>query len=179
MKNQYTFTIYAEYQIQLLQKITLIFSRKKINIESFNFSNSEVDQIARFTIVVTETADVVQNLVPQMEKIIEVFKCYCNTNEEITWKQLVLFKVPTTAASDENLSFLLKKWDVKAICIEKDYTVFQAVGNEQEIDELVIKLSNFSLIEFIKSPRIALQKNSQSVAKKLLDIEKEKTELFQ
>ena len=167
MKNPYTFTIYAEDQIQLFQKITLIFSRKKIRIESFNFSSCEVDQISRFTIVVTETSEVVQNLVPQIEKIIEVFKCYCNTNAEIIWKQIALFKVPTATIYEENLSCLLKKYDATAVSIERNYTVFQATGNEEEINDLVIKLSDFNLIEFVKSPRIALIKNSEGFAKEL------------
>ena len=164
MKNQYTFTVYAEDQIQLFQKITLIFTRKKIKIESFNFSCSEVDQISRFTIVITETYEVVQNLVPQIEKIIEVFKCYCNTNEEIIWKQLALFKVQTAAIYEENLTCLLKKSYVKVVSIERDYTIFQMIGKENEIHNLIIKLADFNLIEFIKSPRIALIKNSQGFA---------------
>lgn len=169
MKNQYTFTIYAEDQIQLFQKITLIFTRKKIKIESFNFSSCEVDQISLYTIVVTETCEAVRNLVLQIEKIIEVYKCYCNTNEEIIWKQMMLFKVPTPIIFDENLNYFLKKSDVTALSFERDYTVFQATGNENEINKLVIKLSDFNLIEFIKSPRIALIKNSEGFAKELSD----------
>jgi acetolactate synthase-1/3 small subunit len=178
MKHPFTFIIYAEDQIQLFQKITLIFSRKKIKIESFNFSSCEVDQISRFTIVVTETSEVVQNLVPQIEKIIEVYKCYCHTNEEIIWKQIALFKVSTAAIYEENLNSFLNKHDVTAVSIERNYTVFQATGNEEEINDLVVKLSNFSLIEFIKSPRIALIKNSEGFAKELLDLEREKEELY-
>lgn len=178
MKNPYTFTIYAEDQIQLFQKITLIFSRKKIKIESFNFSSCEVDHISRFTILVNDTYEVVQNLVPQIEKIIEVYKCYCNTNEEIIWKQIMLFKVPTTTIYEENLNSFLKKSDVTAVSIERDYTVFQASGNEKEISDLVVKLSHFSLVEFIKSPRIALIKNSKGFAKELSEMEMENKELF-
>lgn len=178
MKKQYTFTIYAEDQIQLFQKITLIFSRKKIRIESFNFSCCEVDQISRFTIVVTETYEVVQNLVPQIEKIIEVYKCYCHTNEEIIWKQIALFKVPTITIYEENLSYFLKRADVTTVAIERDYTVFQATGNEKEINDLALKFSDFNLIEFVKSPRIALIKNSEGFAKELSDREMQKEELF-
>lgn len=178
MKNQYTFTIYAEDQIQLFQKITLIFSRKKIKIESFNFSSCEVNQISRFTIVVTETSEVVQNLVPQIEKIIEVYKCYCNTNEEIIWKQIALFKVPTATIYEENLNSFLKNSNVTVVSIERGYTVFQTTGNEEEINDLIVKLSDFSLIEFVKSPRIALIKNNEGFAKELLDLEREKEELF-
>ncbi|MBF4464267.1 acetolactate synthase small subunit [Flavobacterium sp. LC2016-12] len=178
MKNPYTFTIYAEDQIQLFQKITLIFSRKKIKIESFNFSSCEVDHISRYTIVVTETSEVVRNLVPQIEKIIEVYKCYCNTNEEIIWKQITLFKVPTATIYEDNLIHFLKKYDITAVSIERDYTVFQATGKENEINELVIKLSNFSLIEFVKSPRIALIKNSEGFAKELSDMEMQREDFF-
>ena len=74
---------------------------------------------------------------------------------------------------------MLKKWDVKAICREKEYTVFQAIGNENEIDALVLQFSRYNLIEFIKSPAIALIKNSPGFGKHLSDMEKEKTELFQ
>ena len=178
MKNQYTFTIYAEDQIQLFQKITLIFTRKKIKIESFNFSSCEVDQISLYTIVVTETYEAVRNLVPQIEKIIEVYKCYCNTNEEIIWKQLMLFKVPTSTIFDENLNCFLKKSDVTAVSIDRNYTLFQATGNEKEINELVIRLSDFSLIEFVKSPRIALIKNSVGFAKELSDMEMQREFFF-
>lgn len=167
MKTQYTFTIYADDQIQLFQKITLIFSRKKIKIESFNFSSCGADQICRYTIVVTETPEVIQNLVPQIEKIIEVYKCYCNTNEEIIWKQLALFKVPTVAIYEENLKIILKKANVTAVSFERDYTVFQATGSEKEMNDLVLKLSDFNLIDFIKSPRIALIKNNDDFEKDL------------
>lgn len=178
MKNQYTFTIYAENQVQLFQKITLIFSRKKINIESFNFSSCEVDPISRFTILITETYEIVQNLVPQIEKIIEVYKCFCNTNEEIVWKQIALFKVPTATIYEENLNSFLKKTNITAVSIERNYTVFQATGNEEEINDLVIKLSDFNLIEFAKSPRIALIKKSEGFAKELSDRERDKEEHF-
>ncbi|WP_072971823.1 acetolactate synthase small subunit [Flavobacterium saccharophilum] len=178
MKNQYTFTIYAENQVQLFQKITLIFSRKKINIESFNFSSCEVDPISRFTILITETYEIVQNLVPQIEKIIEVYKCFCNTNEEIVWKQIALFKVPTATIYEENLNSFLKKPNITAVSIERNYTVFQATGNEEEINDLVIKLSDFNLIEFAKSPRIALIKKSEGFAREISARERDKEEHF-
>ncbi|OXA82099.1 acetolactate synthase, small subunit [Flavobacterium aquidurense] len=178
MKKQYTFTIYAEDQVQLFQKITLIFSRKKIKIESFNFSSSEVDQISRFTIVVTETYEIVKNLVPQIEKIIEVYKCYCNTNEDIIWKQIALFKVLTSILYQENLNFFLNNAAVTAVSIERDYTIFQATGNEEEINDLVVQFSDFNLIEFVKSPRIALIRKSEGFAKELSDKEREEEQLF-
>ena len=79
MKKEHTLTVYTENQVGLLNKIAIIFSRRKINLESFNSSPSEIEKIYRFTIVVIETEEVVRNLVRQIEKIVDVFKVFNNT----------------------------------------------------------------------------------------------------
>ena len=82
-KQEYTITVYTENQVGLLNRIAIIFSRRKINVESLNTSPSEVQGIHRFTIVVIETKDVVNKVVRQIEKQVEVLKAYYNTNDEI------------------------------------------------------------------------------------------------
>jgi acetolactate synthase I/III small subunit len=95
MKKEYTLTIYTENQVGLINKIAIMFSRRKINLESMNSSPSEIAGIYRFTIVVSETESVVKNLVKQLEKLVDVFKVFFNTNDEIIWQQMALYKVPT------------------------------------------------------------------------------------
>ena len=90
-KQEYTITVYTENQVGLLNRIAIIFSRRKINIESLNTSPSEVQGIYRFTIVVTESRDVVLKVVRQIEKQVEVLKAYFNTNDEIVWQELALY----------------------------------------------------------------------------------------
>ena len=94
-KQEYTITVYTENQIGLLNRIAIIFSRRKINIESLNTSPSEIDSgFIRFTIVINEMEDVVRKLCRQIEKQVEVLKAYYNTNEEIVWQELAMYKVP-------------------------------------------------------------------------------------
>ena len=52
MKQEFTVTVYTENQVGLLNRIAIIFSRRKINIESLNTSPSEIEGIHRFTIVI-------------------------------------------------------------------------------------------------------------------------------
>ena len=100
-KQEFTITVYTENQIGLLNRIAIIFSRRKINVESLNTSPSEVDSVHRFTIVINETEDVVRKLCRQIEKQVEVLKAYYNTNEEIVWQELALYKVPTEIIAEE------------------------------------------------------------------------------
>ena len=94
MKTEFTITVYTENQIGLLNRIAIIFSRRKINIDSLNTSPSEIEGIHRFTIVIDETEEVVSKVVRQIEKQVEVLKAYYNTADEIVWQEMALYKVP-------------------------------------------------------------------------------------
>lgn len=171
-KQEYTITVYTENQIGLLNRIAIIFSRRKINIESLNTSPSEVDSVHRFNIVINETEDVVRKLCRQIEKQVEVLKAYFNTNSEIVWQELALYKVPTDIIAEEvQVERLLRKYGAKAVVIRKDYTVFEATGHREETDALIKVLEPYGLIEFVRSARVAIIKKSDGFHNKLKSFE--------
>ena len=172
LKQEYTITVYTENQIGLLNRIAIIFSRRKINIESLNTSPSEVDSVHRFTIVINETEDVVRKLCRQIEKQVEVLKAYYNTQEEIVWQELALYKVPTDVIAEEvKVERLLREYGAKAIVIRKDYTVFEVTGHREETDNLIKVLEPYGLIEFVRSARVAIIKDSDGFHEKLKEFE--------
>ncbi|TMI75334.1 MAG: acetolactate synthase small subunit [Bacteroidetes bacterium] len=172
LKQEYTITVYTENQIGLLNRIAIIFSRRKINIESLNTSPSEVDSVHRFTIVINETEDVVKKLCRQIEKQVEVLKAYYNTQEEIVWQELALYKVPTDVIAEEvKVERLLREHGAKAVVIRKDYTVFEVAGHREETDNLIKVLEPYGLIEFVRSARVAIIKNSDGFHEKLKEFE--------
>jgi acetolactate synthase-1/3 small subunit len=73
-KQEFNITVYTENQIGLLNRIAIIFTRRKINIDSLNTSPSEIESIHRFNIVITESEEVVRKLCRQIEKQVEVLK---------------------------------------------------------------------------------------------------------
>ena len=171
-KQEYTITVYTENQIGLLNRIAIIFSRRKINIESLNTSPSEINSVHRFTIVINEYEDVVRKLCRQIEKQVEVLKAYYNTNEEIVWQELALYKVPTDIIAEEvKVERLLREHGAKAVVIRKDYTVFEVAGHREETDKLIKVLEPYGLIEFVRSARVAIIKTSEGFHKKLKEYE--------
>ena len=171
-KQEYTITVYTENQIGLLNRIAIIFSRRKINIESLNTSPSEVDSVHRFTIVINETEDVVRKLCRQIEKQVEVLKAYYNTQDEIVWQELALYKVPTDVIAEEvKVERLLREYGAKAVVIRRDYTVFEVAGHREETDKLIKVLEPYGLIEFVRSARVAIIKASDGFHQKLKEFE--------
>ncbi|WP_353127856.1 acetolactate synthase small subunit [Parapedobacter pyrenivorans] len=171
-KQEYTITLYTENSIGMIGRISTIFSRRKINIESLNTSPSEAEGIHRFTIVINETEEVVRKLCRQIEKQVEVLKAYYNTNDEVIWQEQALYKVPTEIVTEKApVERLLRQYGASAVVIRNDYTVFETAGHREEIDALTDALAEYNLIEFVRSARIAIIKDSEGFHKKLKEFE--------
>ncbi|QCR21214.1 acetolactate synthase small subunit [Pontibacter sp. SGAir0037] len=172
-KQEYNITVYTENQVGLLNRIAIIFSRRKLNIESFNSSPSEIEGIHRFNIVIHETEEVVRKIAGQIEKQVEVLKVYYHTNEDVIWQEMALYKVPTDVIAEKAVvERLLRENGARAVVIRKDYTVFETTGHREETDNLIKVLQPFGLIEFVRSARIAIIKDSEGFNRKLREFEK-------
>lgn len=172
MKQEFTITVYTENQVGLLNRIAIIFSRRKMNVESLNSSPSEVEGIHRFTIVIHETEDIVSKLVRQIEKHVEVLKAYYNTPDEIVWQELALYKVSTDEITEKvKVERLLREYGARVVAIRKDYTVFETTGHREETDRLIGVLEPYGLIEFVRSARIAIIKSSRGFHEKIKEFE--------
>ena len=171
-KQEFTITVYTENHIGLLNRIAIIFSRRKINIESLNTSPSEVEGIHRFTIVIDELEEVVRKLVRQIEKQVEVLKAYYNTNDEIIWQELALYKVSTDEITEKvKVERLLREYGARAVVIRKDYTIFETSGHREETNRLITVLEPHGLIEFVRSARVAIIKASSGFHEKIKEFE--------
>ena len=172
LKQEFTITVYTENQVGLLNRIAIIFSRRKINIESLNTSPSEAEGIHRFTIVINEDEDVVRKLCRQIEKQVEVLKAYFNTNDEIVWQEMALYKVPTDIITEKvKVERLLREFGARAVVIRKDYTIFETTGHREETEGLIAALAPYGLIEFVRSARVAIIKASKGFHEKLKEFE--------
>ena len=53
MENKwFTISVYSENNVGLLNRISGIFLKRHINIESLNVSKSEIDGVSKFTVVI-------------------------------------------------------------------------------------------------------------------------------
>jgi acetolactate synthase-1/3 small subunit len=103
---------------------------------------------------------------------VEVLKAYYNTSEEIVWQELALYKVPTEVIADEvKVERLLREHGAHTVVIRKDYTVFAVAGHREETDKLIKVLEPYGLIEFVRSARVAIIKDSDGFHRKLKEFE--------
>ncbi|MDR3366889.1 MAG: acetolactate synthase small subunit, partial [Prevotellaceae bacterium] len=101
MEQEYTITAFTENAVGLLNRVTIIFTRRHINIESLTVSASAIKGIHKFTIVVNTSKEQAEKIVNQIAKLVEVVMTFYHTNEQIVYQELALYKVATQALLED------------------------------------------------------------------------------
>lgn len=83
--SDFTITLFAQNQIGMLNRISVIISRRRINIESIQVAASGLPGIHRFSIVMNENEEAVRKLSSQLEKQIDVFRSFLNPSSADRW----------------------------------------------------------------------------------------------
>ncbi|MCY1719489.1 acetolactate synthase small subunit [Prolixibacteraceae bacterium Z1-6] len=160
MKNEFIITVYTENHIGLLTRITVIFTRRKINIESLTVSESAIPGIFKFTIVINETKAQVTKVVGQIEKQIDVLKAFFHTNEEMIYQEIALYKVPIEPIYEsDTIESIVRNAGARILEITKDYVVIEKTGHKKDTQALFEQLNEFKVMQFIRSGRVALTRD--------------------
>lgn len=161
MQQEFTITAFSENSIGLLNRITIIFTRRHINIESLTVSQSSIKGIHKFTIVVLTTKEKIEKVVKQIEKLVEVLKAFYHTNDELVRQEIALYKVPTDALLKSNeVENIVRKKGARILEVTPDFTVIEKTGHKHETQELFELLEQVSgTLQFTRSGIVAITKN--------------------
>jgi len=162
---KYTISVYTENNVGLLNRISGIFLKRHINIESLNVSESEIEGVSRFVIVVSTSEKWAKNLVGQIEKQVEVIRAYYHEEDETIYMESVLFKIDTELLYDENpFQKIIKDSHLEIVTVAKNYFVISKTGRRSEIDHLYEELKPYGIKQFVRSGRIAVSKSEMLVS---------------
>jgi acetolactate synthase-1/3 small subunit len=164
-KQPFTISVYTENNIGLLNRVSAIFQRRGINIESLNISVSEIESVSRFTIVVNMTEVDIKKIIGQIEKQVEVIKAYYHTEEETIYTQSCLFKIKSELLFEERqIQNIIKESSARIVTVNKVFFVLEKSGRKEEIDELHSQLIPFGIMQFTRSGRIAITKDEMKIS---------------
>jgi acetolactate synthase-1/3 small subunit len=171
----FTISVFTENKTGLLMRVVQVFTRRHINIESLTTSQSSIEGIFRFTIVVQVSEEMVRKLVAQLDKQIEVIKAFYYHDEEIIHQEIALYKVPMAIYQDPGRMInLMRKHHARILTVEKDFVVIEKTGLETETEALLTELKEIGIYEFTRSGRIAVAKPMEMLNNYLKEVEGEK-----
>ncbi len=157
----YTVTVYSENQVGLLNQISIIFTRRQLNIESLSVSGSAIEGVHKFTITTYSDRETMEKLVKQIEKRIDVLRAFFYTDDEIIFQEVALYKVPTDKLlDDKSIEDLIRKHNARILEVNRTYTVIEKSGHPDETQSLFEELSRYDVMQFVRSGRVAITKST-------------------
>ena len=159
MKQEFTISIFTEDHIGILGQITIILTRRQINIDSFTASESAVKGVYLLTIVVKTTSEMIQKVARQIEKLVDVLKVFVHTSDQIIYQEIALFKVATKGLMSGNIiDHVVRIHHARILEVSPEYIVLEKTGHKTEITELLTQLEPYGVLQFAKSGRVAITK---------------------
>ncbi|MCF8714244.1 acetolactate synthase small subunit [Joostella atrarenae] len=166
----YTISVYSEDNVGLLNRISGIFLKRHINIESLNVSKSEIDGVFKFTIVIFSTEDWARKIVGQIEKQIEVIKAYYHTDDETIFQESALFKIASNLLFDERkIQNIIKDNHSEIVTVSPEFFVISKSGRREEIEVMYEQLKPYGIMQFVRSGRISVSKSEMKISSLLKD----------
>ena len=162
--------MYTENNVGILNRLSAIFLKRHINIESMTVSKSEIDHVHRFTFVVIVPKTLIQKVVGQLEKQIEVIAAFYHTEDQIIYNETALFKISSEHLYDERIQNKLKFRRAHIIAITETFFVIEASGLKADIDNMYEKLKPYGLLQFVRSGRIAISRPKMAITELLREI---------
>jgi acetolactate synthase-1/3 small subunit len=172
MNQEYTISLFTEDHIGILNQITIILTRRQINIDSITASESAVKGVHLLTIVVRTTPDLVRKVSKLFERLVDVLKVFVHTTDEIVYQEIALYKVPTKALMSGNvIEKIVRSHNARFLEITTEYTVIEKTGQKDDILDLLEKLQPYNVLQFVRSGRVAITKQVKELNAYLLEMD--------
>jgi len=165
MLTNYTISIFTTNTVGLLNRITIIFTRRRLNIDCLTVSETERKGVSRFTVVIkNDNREFVEKLVRQIRKITDVLAVFGYLDDEIVFNEIALFKISTPLGGTPlDIKTINLDWNAKIVHWGLDYVVLEKNGTEAEISEFYQYLKKWDILEYIKSGRVAVGKTEKGL----------------
>ena len=162
---KYTISVYSENNVGLLNRISAIFLKRHINLDSFSSSESEIKDVYRFVIVVKLDTNKINNLVKQIEKQVDVIKAFYHTDEETIFQESALYKVKSNSLFEERkIQNIIKQSQANIVTVSPKFFVIELTGFREETEKLYNDLKPLGLLQFVRSGRISVTKEKMGIS---------------
>lgn len=171
MEKSFTVSVFTENSIGILNRITIIFTRRHLNIDSITASESEVKDVFRYTIVLRTTREQVNKVIGQIEKLVDVVKAFVHEESEIVHQEIALYKIKTGHLTNGEVEKVIRENHARILTVDPQFMVIEKTGHVEETQLLFERLKPFGILEFARSGRVAVTKPMKELSTYLKELE--------
>lgn len=153
---KHTISVLVENQFGVLARVSGMFSARGYNINSLCVGETIDPSVSRMTVVVQGDDKVLEQIIKQLNKLVDVIAVTDLTQEAIIERELMMVKVSAGSDKRSEVLEIANIFRAKIVDVGKDSMVVEATGAEGKLSAILDMLRPYGIEELVRSGEIAV-----------------------
>jgi acetolactate synthase-1/3 small subunit len=155
-KMKHTLIALMENRPGVLNRVSSLFRRRNYNIESLSVGHSETAGVSRMTIVLDGDERVVEQVVKQLDKLINVTQVLNVSSRPTVAREMALIKVRAAPGTRSEIMELAKVFRARVVDVASTSLTLEITGPEDKVNSLIGLLQPYDIEELARTGRVAM-----------------------
>ena len=153
---RHTISVVVQNRFGVLTRIAGLFSGRGFNIDTLNVGPTQIDKISRMTLVVVGNDQVLEQVVKQLNKLVDVLEVHDFKDGDVIDRELILLRVKATSSTRPEVMQICDIFRAKIVDVQSSSLSIEVTGDESKIDKFLQLMKPFGVLELSRTGRIAL-----------------------
>jgi acetolactate synthase-1/3 small subunit len=153
---RHTISVVVQNRFGVLTRIAGLFSGRGFNIDTLNVGPTQNDKVSRMTIVVVGNDQVLEQVVKQLKKLVDVLEVHDFKDGDVVDRELILIKVKASSSTRPEVMQICDIFRAKIVDVQSSSLAIEVTGDESKIDKFLALMKPFGILELSRTGRIAL-----------------------
>jgi len=160
---KHTIAVIVENKSGVLTRIAGLFSRRSFNIDSLSVGGTDNPDYSRMTISVQGDRDVLEQVIKQLSKLINVIRVSELDPTESVERELALIKVSADKQSRSEIMQIVNIFRARIIDVSHRSMIIEVTGDEEKIDAFTQMLRQFGIKEVVRTGKISMVRGARTI----------------
>ncbi len=158
---RHVISVLVDNEPGVLSRISGLFSGRGFNIESLNVAETLDATISRMTLVTDGNEQIIEQIIKQLNKLVNVIKVYDLTGSDFVEREMVLIRVSAESSSRAEVLRILEIFRGRVVDVSpKSYTL-EITGDEKKIQAVIELLAPFGILEIVRTGKVAIARGKK------------------
>jgi acetolactate synthase-1/3 small subunit len=163
-RKRHIISILLQNEVGALTRVASLFATRGYNIESLNVAPTDDPTVSRLTLVTTGTDEVIQQIVNQSLKLIDVVNVDDVTRDQHVERELLLIKLRAGSAHVTALQACVDKAGGKVLSDEAESFTVELTDSESQINKFIAEAGNLGeVLEVVRSGALAMLRGATTL----------------
>ena len=160
---KHTIAVIVENKSGVLTRIAGLFSRRSFNIDSLSVGGTDNPDYSRMTISVGGDREVLEQVIKQLSKLINVIRVSELDPAESVERELAMIKVSADRENRAEIMQLVDIFRAKIIDVSARSMIIEVTGDEEKIDAIVLLLRQFGVKEMTRTGKVSMVRGTRVI----------------